>query len=102
MITMDMQPACVVEDEGFKRLVTFLDSRCDIPSRITTMRMLPERYSKVTAGVEALLNDTEHISLTTDIWTSRATQGYITLTAHFLTPSWELKSIVLETFQPDM
>ena len=27
MITMDMQPACVVEDEGFKRLVTLLDSR---------------------------------------------------------------------------
>ena len=93
-----MQPVSIVEDEGFKRLVTLLDSRYDIPSRRTIMRMLPEKYRKVRAAVEVLLVETEYVSLTTDIWTSRATQGYITLTAHFLTHSWELKNVVLETF----
>ena len=39
-----------------------------------------------------------HVALTSDIWTSRSTQSYITLTCHFLTSSWELKSLVLETF----
>ena len=36
-------------------------------------------------------------SVTTDIWTSRATIGYVTLICHFLTDDWELKSVVLET-----
>ena len=41
----------------------------------------------------------EYCALTTDIWTSQATMGYVTVTCHFLMDNWELKSIVLETTQ---
>ena len=58
MIAMDMQPASVVEDAGFKRLVTLLDSRYEIPSRRTILRMLPEKYRQVRATVEVLLAET--------------------------------------------
>ncbi|XP_005110616.1 zinc finger BED domain-containing protein 4-like [Aplysia californica] len=37
------------------------------------------------------------VTLTTDIWTSRRTQAFITVTAHFMSPAWELMSCVLET-----
>ena len=32
-----------------------------------------------------------------DIWTSRATQAYLTVTAHFITELWEMESKVLLT-----
>ena len=32
------------------------------------------------------------------MWTSRATESYMTITCHFLTETWDLKSLVLETF----
>ena len=37
------------------------------------------------------------VVLTTDIWMSRATQAYITVTAHYITAKWKLFAYVLET-----
>jgi len=37
------------------------------------------------------------VALTTDIWTSRATQAYITVTAHYISIDWKLFACVLET-----
>ncbi len=34
---------------------------------------------------------------THDMWTSCATQGYSTVTTHFISNSWELKAYVLQT-----
>ena len=84
MLAADMQPTSVVEDEGFQKFVTLLDSRYEIPSRRTLMRMLLEMYEKVKATVEWLLSQIGYGSLTTNIWTLRATQSCLTLTAHFL------------------
>ena len=43
----------------------------------------------------------EYCSLTTDLWTSRANMGYITVTCHFITGNWSLKSAVLSTKHVD-
>ena len=37
------------------------------------------------------------MSLTTDLWTSAANHGYITLTSHYINKNWELKNHVLVT-----
>ena len=37
------------------------------------------------------------VSLTTDTWTSVATESYITVTEHHLTDNWDMKSNVLCT-----
>jgi len=37
------------------------------------------------------------IALTTDIWTSRATQAFATTTAHFINKQWNLTTCVIET-----
>lgn len=47
--------------------------------------------------MKAQLDDAVDITITTDIWTSRKTEGYLTLTAHFLSSSWDLRSVVLNT-----
>jgi len=47
MLVLDMQPASVIEDQGFKRFVTMLDPCYDIPSRRTLMRLLPTKYDEI-------------------------------------------------------
>ncbi|KAK4323032.1 hypothetical protein Pmani_006216 [Petrolisthes manimaculis] len=98
MIVKDLQPLSVVEDDGFKQLVHGLNPRYKLPSRREVTRtLLPSLYQNEVKAVSQDLEKAQHISLTTDIWTSRQTQGFITVTAHFISPEWELKSVVLET-----
>ena len=98
MVVLDIQPASVVEDQGFRRFVNMLDPCYDIPSRRTLMRRLPTKYDKIKQRVMKVLTQVKHLSLTTDIWTSRATESFLTVTIHFI-HSWKLKSLVLATIK---
>ena len=98
MIASDMQPSSIVNDKGSNKFVNLLDSRYHIPSRRNLMPKLPTKYEEVKARVKKCLESVAHVCLTTDIWTSRATQGYITVTCHFLDELWQMQTFVLETF----
>lgn len=98
MIVKDLQPASIVEDNGFQEFVRVLDPKYATPSRRSLMREdLPQMYMSKRAEIEEQLAGIKHCSITTDLWTSRATEGYITVTLHFISESWELKSIVMKT-----
>lgn len=100
MIAIDMQPTTIVEDRGFQKFVSSLDPRYQPPSRKTIAHtLLPQKYKEVADKVRAGLDMVEYVATTTDIWTSLQTKGYLTLTSHYITPSWELKSPVLATVQ---
>ncbi|KAF0714432.1 Uncharacterized protein FWK35_00032648, partial [Aphis craccivora] len=103
MIAEDLQPLSIVENEGFRNMVKLLDSRYQIPSRRALGRtIIPSIYSNVRNKVQALLNDTSFISLTTDIWTSINTDSFITITAHFFPKGQsQLKIVVLCTKKLD-
>ncbi len=64
--------------------------------------MLPNHYVSVRERLERQLKEVETCSLTTDFWSSCNTDSYITVTCHFVTSSWELKSCVLATYQVHM
>ena len=54
---------------------------------------------KTRAGeIKRELLQISHVALTSDLWTSRTTKSYLTITCYFVTSTWELKSLVLETF----
>ncbi len=99
MIVKDMQPISVVEDEGFQSLLHVLDPRYQLPSRKSTMRMLPDEYNKQVEKIKKDIAEVPHVALTSDLWTSRATESYITITCHLLSAAWELKLLVLDTFK---
>ncbi len=47
MLATDLQPATIVEDEGFRRFLKVLDPKYEPPSRRTIMReRLPNLYSE--------------------------------------------------------
>ncbi|XP_050950428.1 E3 SUMO-protein ligase ZBED1 [Labeo rohita] len=97
-IAKDLRPFSVVDNEGFKRLVNMLEPKYKISSRPHfSQTVLPALYKETRAKVEQSLKQAECISITTDGWTSQATQSYVTITAHAMTSEWEIKTFVLQT-----
>ena len=69
-----------------------------IPSRIHfAEKVVPQLYEEVKSGVISQLNSAPAIALTTNGWTSRDTQSYETITAHFINDKWDMNNYVLQT-----
>ena len=72
------------------------EPRYNIPSRKHfSNTVIPELYEQTRQGIVEELSNTAYVALTTDGWTSRATESYLTVTAHYITSEWEIKSSVL-------
>lgn len=83
-IATDLRPFSMVESAGFKLLLSALEPRHQLPSRTyLSDNIIPELY-KQTHDVMGKLKSAEMVYLTTDGWISRATESYITITAHFI------------------
>ena len=98
LITEDIQPLSVVENRAFRRLLHELDPKYEIVSRKTlTNNLLPKRYNQEKSLLINQLADAPSVSVTTDQWTSKAHEGYTTITGHFIDSQWEMHSPVLLT-----
>ena len=100
MIVKDLQPFSVVDDEGFRSLLHVIDPSIIIPSRTTLSRHhLVEAYDDAIIRLKARLADIDAVGLTTDSWTSRSTENYVAVTAHYVTADYKLESCLLECFK---
>ena len=97
MVTVDLRPAATVEGTGFRRLINYLEPNYRVPSAVHITSCLQEHYETAKTRLIQMLQEPNHIALTTDIWTSVATQSYITVTAHFISSNWDLKTCLLQT-----
>ncbi len=52
-------------------------------------------YEDVKVKVKEAVQRAERVAITTGGWTSRATQSYITITAHTINRQWEIVTFVL-------
>ena len=94
----DMASINTVQNDGFKHLVKTLDKRYELPSRNYFSRTaLPAMYIKIKAKVEAELQDTSYFAATTDLWSSRTMEPYMSLTVHFISSDFTMKSRCLQT-----
>lgn len=97
-IAADMRPYSVVENSGFRHLISVLEPRYEIPSRThLTATVIPSMYNNVKEKVIEGLSSAHLVALTTDCWTSRATQSFMTVTAHYINDDWEIQNPVLQT-----
>lgn len=95
-ICKDMRPINISQGSGFKDFVRELEPRYEVPSRATISDRIVKLYDATKDNIKKMLSG-ENISLTTDGWTSIATEAYVTVTAHFINDDWELKDIILKT-----
>uniref|UniRef100_A0AAR5PTC4 BED-type domain-containing protein n=1 Tax=Dendroctonus ponderosae TaxID=77166 RepID=A0AAR5PTC4_DENPD len=95
LVVTDFQPLSIVEDRGFKELVANLNPNYSLPSKKTlSKQLLPQCYYKLYAGLIEKLHSQDHMSITTDYWTSNTEKAYISVTAHFI-QDWKLHAITL-------
>ncbi|XP_069114202.1 E3 SUMO-protein ligase ZBED1-like [Argopecten irradians] len=74
-IAVDMRPYSVVENAGFRYLLNALEPRYAIPSKTHIADIvIPALYKKVRERVEAEIKMADSIAITTDSWSSRATE----------------------------
>uniref|UniRef100_A0A671XLS4 HAT C-terminal dimerisation domain-containing protein n=1 Tax=Sparus aurata TaxID=8175 RepID=A0A671XLS4_SPAAU len=98
MVVKDLQPLSVVEDDGFRNFVRTLDPRYKIPNRKTLMEVkLPALYEDCCSQVRKALSGVDTVVLTTDMWTSRATEAYLTVSCQIIDENWQMLAYVLET-----
>lgn len=103
MLAKDMCPISTVSNPGFKTLVKTLDKRYVLPSRKHFSRVaLPALYDKCRAEVEKDVSTAEYFATTTDLWSSRSMEPYISLTVHYIDADFAMKTKCLQTaFFPD-
>ncbi|XP_062566541.1 E3 SUMO-protein ligase ZBED1-like [Saccostrea cucullata] len=98
LIIKDLRPYSMVESSEFRDLVNTLDPRYIVPNRKTFSEVaIPNLYRECKADVTQKLSCAEMVALTTDGWTSRGTDSYITITACFIDGDWNLINNVLQT-----
>lgn len=85
MIAKDVQPYNIVENEGFANFIQELDPRYKLPSKTYLRDVLMLNLFKETSGKLAkMLENILDISVTCDLWTSRANDSFLTVTCHFV------------------
>ena len=96
---IDMRPLSVVESPSFCNTLTKAEPRYDVPScTFYKDTFIPKLYETTKSAIISELCDAiGGVSITTDCWTSSATQSNMTVTAHFVTKTHKLKLYVLQT-----
>ena len=93
---LDMRPIALVRDRGLAELLAFLEPNYVLPSATHVSSLIKKQFDDGKAALSTRLKDASAsgIALTTDIWTSKATQAFATTTAqlnHSSTPVEERK-----------
>ncbi|XP_051998856.1 E3 SUMO-protein ligase ZBED1-like [Xyrauchen texanus] len=97
-MALDIAHFQLLRTHGFTHLLRVLEPRYQLPSRPHfSQNVLPQLYNKVKAKLVEDLSNAKFIALTTDGWTSRATQSFITITTHYITDNWVIANPVLQT-----
>ena len=77
-------------------MMKFLEPEYKVPHRSTVTNVIEQLHTEDQQKTKAMLMH-QSVALTTDNWTSLANEGYITITAHFISKEFDMKSRVLCT-----
>ncbi|XP_011860347.1 PREDICTED: zinc finger BED domain-containing protein 4-like [Vollenhovia emeryi] len=84
MLAKDNMPFNTVKKEGFKYLIKTTVPLYNVPGRKSITKYMEEKYNYLSSVTKDRLNTTQHISLTSDLWTDVLnTVSYLEMTAHY-------------------
>ena len=97
-IAGDIRPLGIANDPGFQNLLKYLEPGYFAPSQTTVSKMIHKRHERAKEDLVKKLKDAKAVSVTTNTWTSKAVQSFVTYTIHFINPVlWKLESFVPAT-----
>ena len=93
----NVRPVNIVQDDGLRDVFKFVEPGYTMPSHTHVTNLLKRKHTLMCERIKAVLPQFDGLSFTTDIWTSAATEGYISLTCHYISSKWALESCCLGT-----
>jgi len=91
------QPISTVTNLAYKEMISHFNPSFNIPEEQKIKTMISKSYQHNRENLMNLLNETATtVSLTTDLWSSRAKHGYLGVTATWITPDFKIKDVMLE------
>ena len=99
MCARDLRPLSIVNGTGFRNYVHCLDPTYVVPSHTTMKNYTNYYYDSLKKNVSSELQSQTSLAFTTDTWTSCVTEGYLTLTVHFIDNLWQIRNYVLATIE---
>ena len=98
MVVHDLRPAALVEGAGFKALMNYIELGYRVPTATHIAVVVRQKFVNGKASMKQYLESEVHfMAITTDIWTSRANDAYLSLTMHFVDSSWDMILCALAT-----
>uniref|UniRef100_K7MM64 HAT C-terminal dimerisation domain-containing protein n=1 Tax=Glycine max TaxID=3847 RepID=K7MM64_SOYBN len=89
-------PFSFVEHRRFKELLQYLHPDVKVPSRRVATMNVNNLYDSEKKKIKCMLSKVpSKISLTSDVWTSCTSAGYISLIADYVDANWKLNSKIL-------
>lgn len=91
------QPISTVTNPAYKEKISNFDPSFIIPGEQKVKTMISKSYNYNRENLKNLLNETAtSVSLTTDLWSSRAKHGYLGITATWITTDFKIRDVMLE------
>lgn len=88
----------MVDGQGFRDMMHLLEPAYHIPSQGTITSRIKNRYKDAKSEMLAqLASAASKVALTTDSWTAKMTESYVTVTYHYITEDWRVTTVVLLT-----
>ena len=98
MIIKDLRPINIISGHGFQELISFLEPRYHLSSHTHFTHLIERKCTSVKQRIWDLLHEqAEFTAVTADLWTSVATESYLTVTYHYLNEQWKIKSVISGT-----
>ncbi|XP_038973013.1 zinc finger BED domain-containing protein RICESLEEPER 2-like [Phoenix dactylifera] len=95
MFIVHEYPFRMVEQQFFVLLCKALNPKFELIKRVTLRSDCMKMFAIEKQKLRSMLRNVDKISLTTDLWTSNQTIGYICLTGYFLDSEWKLQKRIL-------
>jgi hypothetical protein len=91
------QPLSTITNPAYKEKMVQFDPSFVVPGEQKIKTMIVKSYHHNYENLKNILSETAAtVSLTTDLWSSRAKHGYIGVTAAWITPNFQVKDVMLE------
>ncbi|CAG8736935.1 20810_t:CDS:2, partial [Rhizophagus irregularis] len=92
------QPLAAITNPAYKEKMSHFDPSFVVPGEQKIKTMIVKSYQHNYENLKNILNETAAtvVSLTTDLWSSRAKHGYIGIMAAWITPNFKVKDVMLE------
>ena len=96
-IVNDLRPISIISGQGFRDMLKLFEPKYTVPSRQTITVQIPKMYDEVAGKLKHEISVLDNIAITYDMQTCLNTESYATMTCHYITDKWVLKSCILET-----